>query len=623
MSLARDFSVIQAATDPAAPARGTFQLEEGVLFRVWAPFAQAVSVVGSFNEWNPTAHPLEREADGSWRGVAPTAKHGDHYKFHVQPEQGEAFLRNDPYARLIDPETQNGVLFFSQFEWGDDGFQIPPLNEQVIYELHVGTFGGGATENKIGRFEHVRRMLPYLRNLGVNMIELMPPAQTPTEFSWGYNVNHPFAVETSYGGPDGLRALIKAAHEHGIGVIIDVVYNHFGPGDLDLWRFDGWSQNELGGIYFYNDQRAWTPWGDTRPDYGRAEVRQYIRDNALSWLREFHADGLRFDMTAYIRNVRASGDPADDLAEGWSLLQWVNDEVARYFPGKLTLAEDLHENEWLVKGTGAGGAGFHTQWCGAFVHPVRAALVASADEHRDLSSVVKALERRYDGDAFKRVVYSESHDEVANGRARIPYEVSADDPGGFFAQKRSTLGGGLVFTAPGVPMIFSGQEFLEDEWFRDTKPLDWTKREQFRGIVKLYRDLMNLRRNTRGTTRGLLGSHFDLLHLNQEAKVMSYLRRWDDSGEGDVLVIANFAHATHADYRLGVPRGGRWHVRFNSDSRLYSEDFLDEGDYFFEAEEIEADGRPASIRAGIGPYALMILSTESAAVPPASVATNS
>lgn len=598
----------RALSDPAGPARGTFALDQGVLFRVWAPFAKAVSVVGSFNDWKPESHPLEREADGTWSGVVETAKHGDHYKFHLRPEQGEALVRNDPYARLIDPETQNGVLFFSQFDWGNDDFQAPPLNEQIVYELHVGTFGGGATENRIGRFEHVRRMLPYLRNLGVNMIELMPPAQTPTEFSWGYNVNHPFAVETSYGGPDGLRALIKAAHEHGIGVIVDVVYNHFGPSDLDLWRFDGWGQHEMGGIYFYNDQRAWTPWGDTRPDYGRAEVRQYIRDNALSWLREFRADGLRFDMTAYIRNVRASGDAADDLPEGWSLLQWVNEEIAKYYPGRVTMAEDLHKNEWLVKPGGAGGAGFHSQWCGAFVHPVRAALVASADEHRDLRSVAEALLYRYDGDAFKRVVYSESHDEVANGRARIPYEVSADDPGGYFAQKRSTLGGGLVFTAPGVPMIFSGQEFLEDEWFRDTKPLDWTKREQYRGIVKLYRDLMQLRRNTRGVTRGLTGQHCEIVHLDEAAKTLAWLRRWDDSGDGDVLVVANFSHATHPEQRIGVPQAGRWLVRFNSDSRLYSEEFHDEGEASFEAEAVAHDGQPASLSVAVGPYALLILS---------------
>ncbi len=121
--------------------------------------------------------------------------------------------------------------------------------------------------------------------------------------SWGYNPAHPFAIESTYGGPAGFQRFVKAAHQKGIAVLVDVVYNHFGPSDLSLWQFDGWSENGMGGIYFYQDWRANTPWGDTRPDYGRREVRQYIRDNALMWLEDYRCDGLRFDATAYIRNV--------------------------------------------------------------------------------------------------------------------------------------------------------------------------------------------------------------------------------------------------------------------------------------------------------------------------------
>ncbi len=594
---------------PASPAQGAFLLPDGagVHFRVWAPFATKVSVVGDFNEWNDAAHPLERADDGNWSGTVPEAKNGAHYKFAVVNGE-KKFLRNDPYARLIDPQKQNSVLHFSDFDWGNDQFHLPSLNELTIYELHVGTFGGASSENRIGRFEHIRRMLPYLRNMGVNAIELMPPANFPTELSWGYNVNYPFAVEPSYGGPEGLRQLIKAAHEHGIGVIIDVVYNHFGPSDLDLWQFDGWQENNLGGIYFYNDHRAWTPWGENRPDYGRAEVRQYIRDNALMWLREFRADGLRLDMTAYIRNVRASGSAADDLPEGWAMLQWVNDEVNQHFPGRVMIAEDLHEMDAITRPTADGGAGFHSQWCGKFVHPIRAALITPDDAHRDMDSVAAAVHAAYDGDPFKRVVYSESHDEVANGRARIPYEVSSDDPGGFFAKKRSTLGAGLVFTTPGVPMIFSGQEFMEDEWFRDTKPLDWTKLEQYRGIARLYRDLMHWRRNTKGLTKGLTGRHTHVHHVNREGRVLSFRRMWTPEGEGEVLVVANFSNQVLKGYRIGASATGRWHVRFNSDAKMYSSEFLDEGDHHFEADGEGHDDLPASLALDLGPYALVILS---------------
>ena len=160
-------------------------------------------------------------------------------------------------------------------------------------------------------------------------------------------------------------------------MILDVVYNHFGPGDLDLWQFDGWSENDRGGIYFYNDDRAHTPWGDTRPDYGRDEVRQYILDNVFMWLEEYHVDGLRFDGTAYIHSFPGPGD--QDLPEGWSLLQWINSQVAEQFPGRITIAEDLQNNKWLTKDVGAGGAGFGSQWDAKFVHPIRQAVITPED----------------------------------------------------------------------------------------------------------------------------------------------------------------------------------------------------------------------------------------------------
>ncbi len=136
--------------------------------------------------------------------------------------------------------------------------------------------------------------LPYLCDLGVNAVEIMPPMEFAGGYSWGYNPANLFAIEREYGGPSGFKAFVAAAHAQGIAVIFDVVYNHFGPSDLDLWQFDGWSENGKGGVYFYNDGRSWTPWGDTRPDYGRSEVRQFIRDNALLWLERYRVDGLRW-----------------------------------------------------------------------------------------------------------------------------------------------------------------------------------------------------------------------------------------------------------------------------------------------------------------------------------------
>ncbi len=206
-----------------------------------------------------------------------------------------------------------------------------------------------------GDFDRAARRLPYLRDLGVSAVQVMPPFEFAGDVSWGYNPAHLFAIESGYGGPDAFKRFIKAAHEHGIAVIVDVVYNHLGPSDLDLWQFDGWSANGGGGIYFYNDERAITPWGSTRPDYGRGEVRTFLRDSALTWLEEFQCDGLRFDATLFIRTVDGvPGDPASALPDGWSFMAWLNDEIRARQPWKLTIAEDIQDDTKLVAPTGEG-----------------------------------------------------------------------------------------------------------------------------------------------------------------------------------------------------------------------------------------------------------------------------
>ncbi len=195
--------------------------------------------------------------------------------------------------------------------------------------------------------------LHYLRELGVGAIQLMPPFEFAGDRSWGYNPAFPYAVESTYGGPDELKSLVRAAHEEGIAVVLDVVYNHLGPSDLDLWQFDGWSQDDKGGIYFYQDARSSTPWGETRPDYGRADVREFLRDNVLQWLDEFRVDGLRWDATAYISSITGGGHAAADVIEdGWDLMAAITAEMAERYPDRLLIAEDLKGDPAV---TAAGG----------------------------------------------------------------------------------------------------------------------------------------------------------------------------------------------------------------------------------------------------------------------------
>jgi 1,4-alpha-glucan branching enzyme len=433
----------------------------------------------------------------------------------------------------------------------------------------------------------------------------MPINEFAGDFSWGYNPAFPFAVEGAYGGPNGFREFVNAAHEHNIAVLLDLCHNHYGPSDLDLWRFDGWWEDRFGGIYFYQDQRSDTQWGNTRPDFGRNEVRQYIRDNVLMWMEDFHVDGFRWDSVLNMRTYNFG-----ELPDGWSLMQWINDEIDYRQPWCINIAEDLQSNPWITRDTYEGGAGFDSQWDADFVHPVREVIEGTYDNDRDMERIRWAVNHGYSSDSFSRVIYTESHDEVANGRSRVPETIWPGNAGSWFSKKRSTLGAALVMTSPGIPMIFQGQEILEDGYFQDSDPVDWSKLQTFGGIRLMYQDLIRLRRNWHNNTRGLQGHHVNCFHVNNNDKMVAF-HRWERGGAGDdVIVICNFRDTTWNNYRIGLPRGGVWRVRFNSDWQGYSDDF---GNFFspdVTAENMGQDGLDFSGNVQIGPYSVLILSQD-------------
>jgi len=600
----------KAKTVTRNPGMGAMPGAKGVTFRVWAPHAEKVYVTGTFNDWSKTSTPLAKEENGYWSTDVSEAKTGDEYRYLIHGPKGP-LSRIDPYARKVTGSTGNGVIYDPQaFDWGGNTFQMATGNELVIYEMHIGTFNA-KEEGQAGTFESAIEKFPYLKELGINAIEVMPIAEFSGDFSWGYNPAHPFAVESTYGGADAFKHFVKAAHEEGIAVIVDVVYNHLGPGDLDLWQFDGWSENDKGGIYFYNDHRSNTPWGETRPDYGRGEVRQYLRNNALMWFEEYHVDGLRWDMIIYIKSIDGNTEnPANDLPDGWSLMQWINVEIKQLFPGKISIGESMRNNPWIIKDVGAGGAGFNAQWDEVFVHAVRQAVIVRDDASRDLGAVCKAIEHRYDEDVFRRIIFTESHDEVANGRARVPEEIWPGKVDSWFSKKRSTLAGALVLTSPGIPMIFEGQELLEDRWFQDKVPIDWSRVEDEHGIFRMYRDLIALRRNLSGATRGLCGQNVHIYHFNEAAKIIAF-HRWDQQGPTDsVVVVVNMMNQNCDDYAIGFPRSGLWKTRFNSDSYSYAPNFRNHPTPNVETYEEKMDGLPCSGKISIGPYTVVIYSQD-------------
>jgi 1,4-alpha-glucan branching enzyme len=568
----------------------------GVTFRVWAPNADAVGVSGDWNSFDAAGDPLTKDAaSGVFSGTVAAAAVGMKYQF-VVTHAGTTFTRQDPRARQVVVHTGPAIVVDPRaFAW-QTSWTPPPVENQLIYELHLGTFNPPAG-TVLGTFATAEQKLDYLASLGVNMIEVMPPLEWPSaNTAWGYSPDFVFAVQHSYGTPDDARHFVDAAHARGIGVIIDIVHNHYSGRDQPLTCWDGQCPSTAPrGDWFYSDPaKATTPWGP-RPDYSQPAVQSYIQDNAIMWLDEYRCDGLRWDS---VSNIRGLNNGATDNPDGRVMLEAIMAAIHTQFPSSLMIAEDLQTIDFI---TAQPHLGFDTQWDAAFFHPIDDTVIAATDASRSMASIASAISHKYNAKALQRVVYSEDHDEVANGRARIPQMISPMDPGSLLARKRSTLAAAIVLTSPGIPMIFMGQEFLESGSFSDTNPLDWTKTTTYAGILQLYTDLIRLRHDTDGTTTGLKGEQVAVFHINDTAKVIAYQR-------GNVVVLANFSQKAFTGYQIGLPMPGTWHVRFNSDDQKYSADFggTPQGDVTPTAGTRDGFGQSATF--ALAPYSVLILS---------------
>ena len=597
------------------PGMGSIPFSGGTTFRVWAPFAQDVATVFYDQVDQQNDHPtnsasLASEGNGYWSVDVANVNVGQLYRYRIQSAASNATLyKLDPYAKSVTHSVGKARVVSSDFPWTDQGFRMHPFNHLVVYELHIGSFDDDPGDRP-GNLTRARSRLSDLSELGVNCVHVMAPTEFARDFSWGYNVALPFAIESAYGGLEGFKRFVDRAHELGIAVLAGTVFNHYGPDDLGdgLWRFDGWQENGFGGVYFYNDVRAATPgWGEkNRPDFGRPEVRQYIRDHVEFLLGECHCDGVRIDSTC---NVWALWNGQGWNPDGADLLRLLaNDKNSRHlYPlNKIFIAEDWHYGEGLTRPTDQGGLGMDAEWDG-FVHDVRPILESPSDDARDLSKIAEALVRKRNGDAFKRVVYTESHDETANGKPRLNTTIDPSNPESWFARKRSALGAILSFTAPGIPMLWQGQELLETDFFHDENPLDWSRKEQFPGVFALYQRLARIRRNWENNTRGLMGQHVNVYWVDQTAKILAY-HRWSEGGPGDdVVVILNLANRLWDSYWLDMPREGLWQCRFSSDSQFYGPDY---GNFGGHPTRAVSGGRSLGFAAefSIAPYTGLIYS---------------
>ncbi len=546
--------------------------DEGVDFAVWAPFAQSVSLL-LYNEFDEQEIALTGGDDGIWHVENITAEAGQSYKYKITGPDGQALVRNDPYARqLTDSDNGASIIVVRDFEWeSSDSFVGTPKDQAIIYELHVGTFNRPDASTG-GTFASAIEKLDYLKDLGINYIELMPVTSMASSHGWGYAPNYIFAIENTYGGRRGLLDFVKACHEKGLGVIVDVVYNHF-HSSSDIWQFDGWSENDRGGIYFYNDERGDTPWGG-RPDYGREQVRQFILDNVAMWLTEFKIDGLRVDSTIYMRNSKGDDRQANyEIADAWKLLKDINHLAHKINPEAILIAEDNSSNAKIVAKTDD-GAGFDAQWELGFPHVIRDALGVTVNQKQArLDGIVWELNNSHADSPFEKVIFSDSHDTAANGSVRLNEAVAPGNAESISARQRSLVANAVTLTAPGIPMLLQGEEFLQEGAFNSWKMLEWPKAEKFAGIVLAHQHLIKLRLNTYDNTRGLLGPNTAVIHRDDQNNVVAF-HRWDKGGpKDDVVVIVNFDEARFDKYEITLPKAGVWRVRFNSSWKGYSPEF--------------------------------------------------
>jgi 1,4-alpha-glucan branching enzyme len=575
----------------AHPGLGANVDASGVTFRVWAPHATAASVV-----IGGVATAMVPDAGGTYSVHVTGATSGARYTYRFATPTG-ALDRLDPYGREVTADgTASIVVDPAAYAWQTTSFARPARADAVVYELHVGSFTSDGT------LTAARARLAELAALGIDVVELLPIQSFGAgPKTWGYNPQLFFAPKAELGSADDVRAFVDEAHRLGIAVWLDVVYNHTDGWDRAPLRcFDGWCPSGDAGVYFFADPTyANTPWGP-RPDYTEQRVAQMIYDADDWWLGDMHGDGFRWDSVSNIRGLDGQG-----LTPGGAeLLRTANDRA--HALGATVVAEDLKGYAAITEPTvpGRDGFGFDAQWDG-WGYGIDALLANASDDGRDLGVVAGGLTGGYDGDAFARVLFTEDHDTVGNGGARLPSKIDPAQPESLFARRRAMLGGVLLLTTPGVPMLFMGQEQLATGSFTSPAvplPAATTAGEK---MIAFYRDLIWLRRNRDATSGGLAAPGVEILHRNDAAKVIAY-RRYGAPGQ-DVIVLVNLRNQAYARYEIGVADPGPWRVRLSTDDTKYGDDFAGAPTAPLVAAAGARDGKPYTLSIPIGAYGAIVL----------------
>jgi 1,4-alpha-glucan branching enzyme len=578
-----------------APNLGANVSTGGVTFRLWAPHATAATVVGSFAASPATMMPL---AAGLFEANVTGAKAGDSYHFTLADGTG-TLDRTDPYCRQLSG-SDCVVVDPAAYAWHTPTFTRAPRNSTIVYELHVGSFAvpSGAT---MGSFASTAAALAPVADLGANVVEVMPiQSYGSAADTWGYNPQLFFAPRPELGSSDDLRGLVDTAHGLGVGVWMDTVVNHTdGWNQAPLYCYDAPCTDGGDGIYFFPPGTyATTPWGP-RPNYAEPEVASMLLTAVGAWIDELHGDGFRWDSVSNIRALDGSGA----VPGGKDLLVAANELI--HAKGGMSVAEDLKGYGAITQAPSAGGFGFDAQWDG-FGGEVTGVLTQASDANRDLGAIQSALTSNSGGDPFARLLYIEDHDTVGNGGARLPSLIDAADPESWASRRLSILGGVLLMTSPGVPMLFMGEEYLATGTFANPPAALAAPTANGALVRAFYKDMIALRRDTASTTGGLTDANVDIIQRNDAAKVIAY-RRYGASGQ-DVIVIVNLMNKAYTEYDIGVADPGPWQVRLTTDNTAYGADFTAGPTTPITARVGNKDGQAYTLPVVLGAYGAVVFS---------------
>lgn len=554
--------------------------QEGVYFAVYAPAAQKVEVIGSFNDWNGSDYNLNVRWDSSgiWEGFIPGPKAGDLYKFKIYNENyPEALEKADPYARQAEhpPKTASVIYPGGHHQWKDKKWMKSRADKNSlqapmsVYEVHLASWKRKENGDVLGYRELAEDLVSYVQEAGFTHVEFMPVMEYPYEPSWGYQITGYYAASSRFGEAEDLKYLIDAFHQAGIGVILDWVPSHFPNDKHGLGNFDGSC------VYEHPDPRkGYHPdWKSLIFNYGRPEVRSFLISNALFWLDQYHVDGLRVDAVAsmlYLDYSREDGqwEPnqygGNENLEAIQFIKEFNEAVYAHFPDVQTIAEESTSFNRVSFPTFDGGLGFGLKWMMGWMND-------------NLEYFKKdPIHRRYHHNEItfslaytftEHFMLPLSHDEVVYGKKSLLDKMPGDS-WKQFANLRTLYS--WMFLHPGAKLLFMGGEFGQRSEWQFEESLNWeeSEYESHRGIFKTIQALNKLYRSEASLHRDNYHyQSFEWLELNDhENSVLSFLRI---SGEENLVCVVNLTPQPRDQYRIGAPAEGNYELLFNSDAKEY------------------------------------------------------